>query len=243
MMLPLQGKVALVTGSGRGIGAAIARLLAAEGATVVLAARTATELDEVAAGITAAGGEALAVPGNVTDDEFIKALFHRIEEAFGRLDILVNSAGIAPFGSVEELPVDRLRAVLDLNVTAAFACTQQAVRLMKANGGVGKIINIGSVRSHWTEAGDSGAYNISKYGLRAMTESVARQLHGTGLNISVGLVSPGVVDTTLTNPGHEPRPDWLQPETVARAVLHAVTAPDNVNVFETILFSTVQKPW
>jgi NADP-dependent 3-hydroxy acid dehydrogenase YdfG len=74
-------------------------------------------------------------------------------------------------------------------------------------------------------------------------ESVARELHGTGLNITVGLVCPGVCDTPLTNPKGEPRPDHLRPETVAAAVLHAVTAPENINVFDTTLFSTCQKPW
>jgi 3-oxoacyl-[acyl-carrier protein] reductase len=122
-------------------------------------------------------------------------------------------------------------------------CMQRAVRLMRETGGVGKIINVGSVRSHWTEAGGDGAYNASKYALLALTETVARQLHGTGLQIAVGIVCPGVVDTRLTNPRGEPRPDWLRPETVAAAVLHAVTAPDNINVFDTTLFSVAQKPW
>ena len=239
----LEGRVALVTGAGRGIGRAVAEALADEGAAVVLTARTASELSEVADGIEALGGKARAIAGALTDGAFIDSLFQTVKDELGQLDILVSNAGTAMFGSVEDLPPEQLRDTLDLNVTAAFRCMQCAIRLMKAHGGVGKIVNIGSVRSHWTEAGDAGAYNASKFALRAMTESVARELHGTGLDIAVGMVNPGVVDTRLTNPAGEPKPDWLRPETVAQAVLHAVTAPPNVNVFDTTLFCTSQKPW
>lgn len=239
----LQDKITLVTGAGRGIGRAIVELFAQHGAAVVMTARTSSELEDVAAKIRADGGQALTVPGDVTDESFVVQLFQIVREQFGRLDVLVNNAGIAPFGPVEELPVQRFRDCLELNVVAVFACMQQAVRLMKETGGVGKIVNVGSVRSHWTEHGDGGAYNASKYALRGLTESVARQLHGSGLNIAVGMVCPGVVNTTLTNPKREPRPTWLTPETIAAAVLHAVTAPENVNVFDTILFPTAQKPW
>jgi NAD(P)-dependent dehydrogenase (short-subunit alcohol dehydrogenase family) len=239
----LTDRIALVTGAGRGIGRAIAELLASEGAIVVLNARTVEQLEATAATIGDAGGKTLLVAGDITDEAFVAAMFQSVQERFGRLDILVNNAGNAPFGPVEELPVQRLRDCLELNVVAVFACMQQAIRLMKQGGAPGKIINIGSVRSHWTESGDSGAYNASKYALRGMTESVARELHGSGANIAVGLVCPGVVDTPLTNPDGSPRPDWLEPETVAQAVLHAVTAPPGVNVFDTVLFSTAQKPW
>ena len=134
------------------------------------------------------------------------------------------------------------RTCLDLNVWAVFLCTQQAVRIMKGCGG-GKVVNVGSVRSHWTESGSGGAYNASKYGLRGFTESVARELHGQEPGIAVSLVCPGVVDTTLTNPKREPRPGWLKPEQVADAILYAATAPAGVNVYDVTLFSTQQRPW
>lgn len=242
-MSRLENKIALVTGAGRGIGRAVAELFAGEGATVVMVARTAADLEEAAAAIEEKGGAAVLIPGDITEASVVAHVFQEIREQFGRLDILINNAGIAPFGPIEELPVERLRACLELNVVAVYACTQHAVRLMRETGGVGKIINVGSVRSHWTEAGDGGAYNASKYALRGMTESIARQLHGAGLNIAVGLICPGGVDTPLTNPKREPRPDWLRPETVAEAVLHAVTVPDNINMYDMTLFSTVQKPW
>jgi NAD(P)-dependent dehydrogenase (short-subunit alcohol dehydrogenase family) len=239
----LKDKIALVTGASRGIGRAVSELFARHGATVILTARGAPQLNEAAAAIRDAGGQAVPIPGNITDASFVERLFSDLRARFGRLDILVNNAGVAPFAPAEDLPCDDLRSCLELNVIAAFTCMQHAIRLMKETGGTGKIINIGSVRSHWTEAGDAGAYNVSKFGLRAMTESIARQLHGSGLNIAVGMVCPGVVDTTLTNPSCEPRPGWLRPETVAAAILYAVTAPPEVNVFDTILIPMCQKPW
>ena len=240
----LEEKTALVTGSGKGIGRGVAELLAAHGAHVVVTARTVADVEATCAAIRDSGGAADAVPGDLTDADFVQHLFDTVRHRFGRLDILVNNAGIAPFGRAEDLAVQRFRDGLELNVVAAFACAQQAIRIMKETGGVGKIINIGSVRSHWTEGGDSGAYKASKYGLLGMTESIARQLHNEDDNkIAVGIVSPGVVDTTLTNPSRAPQPGWLRAETVARAVLHAVTAPDNINVFQTVLFPTTQSVW
>ena len=241
--LELSEKVGVVTGAGRGIGRATAELLASHGAHVVLAARTQGQLEAVGETIRGNGGKARTIRGDLTDGGFVKSLFSIVADEFGRLDFLVNNAGIAPFGPVEELPVERFRQCLELNVIAAFACTQQAVRMMRKQNTPGKIVNIGSVRSHWTEAGDGGAYNASKYALRAMTESIARQLHGDGSNISVGIVCPGVVDTPLTNPNGVEKPDWLRPADVAEAVLHAIIAPSTVNYFNTTLFPTTQRPW
>lgn len=242
-MQSLTGATALVTGAGRGIGRAIASALAEQGAEVMLTARSRAELAVAAKEITRTGGRAHTLAGDITSESFRERLFAAVRERFGRLDILVNNAGMAPFGPVEELSPARLRECLELNVVAAYACMQQAIRLMRETGGRGKIINIGSVRSHWTEAGDAGAYNASKTALRALTESVARQLHGSGVEIAVGMVNPGVVDTTLTNPAGDSHPEWLAPATVARAVLHALTAPPGVNVFDTTLFSVAQRPW
>ena len=237
----LEDSVAVVTGAGRGIGRAVATLFAAHGATVFAVARTASDLESVALG-AAAAGRIIPVPGDVTDRPFVRRLFRTVSETCGRIDILVNNAGCAPFGSIFEMDPEDFRTCLELNVWSAFLCTQQAVRIMRRSGH-GKVINIGSVRSHWSEAGDAGAFNASKYGLRGFTESVARELHGKGMDIAVGLVCPGVVDTGLTNPSGEPRPGWLAPGDVAGAVLHTAIAPDGINVFDTVLFPTSQKPW
>ncbi len=239
----LAGRVALVTGAGRGIGLETAVRLAAEDARVVLVARTATDVEQAARSIVNAGGEALAIPGDVTDAAFVACLFTSVRERYGRLDLLVNCAGIAPFGTVEEADPARLRACLEVNIVGVFLCIQQAVRLMHETGDTGKILTVGSVRSRWSEQGDCGFYNASKYGVYGLVESIARQLHGSGSQIACGLINPGVVDTPLTNPRGEPRPGWLRPEQVAEAILHAATAPAGVNTFETVLFSTTQRPW
>ena len=247
----LSGRITLVTGAGKGIGRAVAALFAAHGATVVAVARTEADLRDLAADAQSArpaGGAVVPVPGDLTRDAFVEQLFATVRQRFNRLDVLVNSAGAAPFADVEAMPVADFRYCMELNVTAVFACMRQAVVLMKetdgvGGGGVGKIINVGSVRSHWTESGGAGAYNASKYALRGLTESVARQLHGSGLNIAVGMVCPGLVDTPLTNPARTPQPTWLTPAQVAEAVLHAATAPPGVNVYDTVLFPMFQKPW
>lgn len=239
----LKDKTAIVTGAGRGIGRAVTESLAAEGATVVGTSRTAGELDEVAASTANASGKVIAVPGDIADETFVEKLFQDVRSRFGRLDVLVNNAGIATFGPVESLTVEDFRRCMEVNVVAAFNCMSRAVRLMKETGDVGKIINIGSVRSHWTEHGDAGAYNASKAGLKHMTESVARQLHGSGSRIAVSLVCPGVVDTRLTNPAGENRPGWLRPQDIARSVLHVATAPPDLNVFDVIVIPMAQAPW
>jgi NAD(P)-dependent dehydrogenase (short-subunit alcohol dehydrogenase family) len=239
----LSDRIAIVTGAGRGIGRAVAALFAREGATVIAVSRTADELNTFASELKEAPGGVIPFPGDVTDEQFVAHLFSETRRRFRRLDILVNNAGIAPFAPVEELAVGDVRGCLELNIVAAFNCMQQAVRLMKESGDTGKIINIGSVRSHWTEAGGGGAYNASKTGIRAMTESAARQLHGSGSKIAVSLVCPGVVDTTLTNPDGEDRPDWLRPGDIARSVLHVAAAPPEVNVFDVVVIPMAQRPW
>jgi len=238
----LLGKVAVVTGASRGIGRAVTQLFAGEGARVFAVARTPSDLARMAQETTCPPGAITTVSADVTDPASVEALFGQVDASCGTVDVLVNSAGIAPFGSIFDMDPEAFRACLELNVWAAFLCTQGAVRVMRRRG-QGKVINIGSVRSHWSEAGDAGAYNASKYGLRGFTESVARELHGQGMEIGVSMVCPGVVDTTLTNPAKEPKPDWLRPETVAEAVLYAATAPANVNVYDVTLFTTWQKPW
>ena len=239
----MENKVGIVTGAGRGIGRAVALLMGERGVYVVPTARTESEILAVADIIINAGGSALPVAGDITQQDFVEELFSVVEKEFEHLDFLVNNAGIAPFGQVQELDPGLFQECLEVNVVAPFRCMQQGIRIMKKNSTAGKIINIGSVRSHWTESGDAGAYNASKFALRGLTESVARQLHGDGSNIAVGMVCPGVVDTTLTNPEGKPRPNWLESQQVAEAVLHALSAPAGVNYYDTTLFPTNQSPW
>ena len=114
---------------------------------------------------------------------------------------------------------------------------------MKSNGDQGKIITIGSIASRWSERGGDGYYTASKFAVYGMIESIARQLHGSGSKIAVSIICPGVVDTNLTNPRKDEKPNWMKPETIAESVLHMVTAPPNVNIFDVTLFGMDEKPW
>ena len=189
MSARLEGKVALVTGASKGIGKAISILLAKEGATVAMAARNGQELSEAAKEVAAAGGSALGIPGDIGDDRFVEALFNQIAGRHGKLDILVNNAGIVDGGGdIADLSPAKFREVMNVNVVAVFHCMQQAIRLMRENGDSGKIVNIGSVRSHWTERGEPGAYNASKFAVRGLSETVARLLIEGKSKITVGMV-------------------------------------------------------
>ena len=146
MARELQGKIAIVTGASHGIGRSIAEMFAAEDARTVLVARRAALLEEVAAGIKTKGGEALALPADLTREDEIVELFATVQKTFGRLDVLVNNAGIATHRETEDISLDYWRAALDINITAPFLCSREAIRIMKAQMPQGgRIINIGSV--------------------------------------------------------------------------------------------------
>ena len=170
-------------------------------------------------------------------------MFTELNSHYGTLDVCVNSAGIARFGFIQDFSVEDFQKIMNLNVNAVYTCIQEAVKIMKDNGNQGKIITIGSVASRWSERGGSGAYTASKHAVYAMVESVARQLHGSGSKIAVGILCPGIVDTPQSNPNKNPQPEWLKPETVAASALHMATAPENVNIFDLTIFGTKQKPW
>jgi len=244
----LKGKIALVTGASKGIGKAIAELFALEGAELIATARDGEALAKLSESVGKNGGKLHAIPGDIADDAFVESLFESIKKSHGRLDILVNNAGIVDGGGdVERLTPEKFREVLDVNVVALYSCMRQAIMIMRENGDAGKIVNIGSVRSHWTEQGEAGAYNASKYAVKGLTESVARLLIERKSKIAVGMVCPGIVDTPIhkgwQENGAPERRDWLRPETVAEAALHAALAPDNVNVFDTVIMPTFQNPF
>src|SRR4029079_410316 len=127
----LQGKIAVVTGASNGIGRGIAEMFAAEGARTVLVARRAELLEEVAAGIRSRGGEALPVPTDLTREGEVVALFDTVRKRWGRLDVLVNNAGVPTHRNTEDITLDYWREVLDINITAAFLCSREAIRIMK----------------------------------------------------------------------------------------------------------------
>ncbi len=192
-MLDLTGKVALVTGASRGIGAAIARRLAAQGAAVVAAARG-TNAESNVADIVSKGGKAEAVSLDVTDSPAIEAVVKDALARHGRIDILVNNAGIARDQLMMRMKRDDWDAVIATNLTAAYSCTQAVLRPMLKQRG-GRIITISSVVGQMGNAGQVN-YAASKAGLIGMAKALAREVASRGITVNV--VAPGLIDTDMT---------------------------------------------
>jgi NAD(P)-dependent dehydrogenase (short-subunit alcohol dehydrogenase family) len=194
--MSIRDRVAIITGAGRGVGEATARRFAREGARVVLFSRTPGPLDETATDIAREGGQALSMAGDVSREEDVRALFQRAMDAYGRVDILVNCAGIVlvrPFVGMDAETWDRVIAV---NLRGTFLCCLQAFRVMMAQQS-GVIINLSSlsgVRGVEKFPGLS-AYNVSKAGVAGLTEILA--VEGKPFHIRVCAVSPGAVDTEM----------------------------------------------
>ena len=192
-MLNLSGKVALVTGASRGIGAAIAKTLAAQGATVIAAARGSNAEPTVAA-IAARGGKAEAASLDVTDPATVEAVVSGALAKHGRIDILVNNAGIARDQLMLRMKRDDWDAVIATNLTAAYTCTQAVLRPMIKQRG-GRIITISSVVGQMGNAGQVN-YAASKAGLIGMAKALAREVASRGITVNV--VAPGLIDTDMT---------------------------------------------
>ena len=238
-------KVALITGGGSGIGRASALALAEEGYAVVLAGRRAELLKETAA---EAAGEALAVPADVSDPASIRDLFARAKEAFGRLDLLFNNAGIgAPAVPLEELSYEQWAGVVSVNLTGAFVCTQEAFRIMKdQDPRGGRIINNGSVSAHVPRP-NSAPYTATKHALTGLTRSTS--LDGRKYGIACGQIDIGNAETRMTERMQAGLPqahgqDMVEPrmhvDNVARAIVYMASLPLDANVqFITVMATTM----
>ena len=189
--MKLKGKVALVTGASKGIGASIARHFAAEGASVVVNYATSkTGADQVVAEITQRGGQAIAAQGNLARKADIERLFAETRKSFGRLDILVNNAGIYEFSPLDAITEEHFHKQFDLNVLGLLFATQEAARLFGPEGG--SIINISSVVSTFTPE-NSAVYTATKASVDAITRVLAKELGPR--KIRVNAINPGMVDT------------------------------------------------
>jgi 3-oxoacyl-[acyl-carrier protein] reductase len=235
---PLAGQVAVVTGAGRGIGAAIARQLAALGATAVLCGRTQSALDATAQAILQAGGKTEVIPCDVTVLHQVEYASARVDSTFGRLDILVNNAGIAGFNTLlHELAPEEWDRILNTNLRGVYYMMRAFAPLM-IRAYSGHIINISSL-SGKNPLPKGAAYAASKWGLNGMSYSVAEELRPH--NVRVSVVCPGSVDTELSpHAGKDPN-KMLQPEDVAHAVSMLVTQAPQSFVSE-ILIRPTQKP-
>lgn len=227
-MTRLSGQAAIVTGAGRGIGRAVAVALAAEGAAVALAARTRAELAELAAEIRDAGGRALAVPTDVTQDHAVEALVSEALAAFGRLDLLVTAAGTATFGPVAGAKPDDWDPMLAVNLRAVMQCCRAVLPAMTRQRS-GTIINVASIAAERALAG-AAAYSATKAGVVAFSRVLAEELRADG--VRVGVLVPGAVNTPLWDaiPGGPERARMLRPEDVARAVLFMATQPPGASL-------------
>ena len=234
----LLGQVAVVTGAGRGIGAAIATKLAGLGAAVSLLGRTRTPLDNTARTILDAGGKAEALQCDVANLESVEAAAAHVTQAHGRIDILVNNAGVGGFGGpLHQLPPESWEQVLNINLRGPYYCIRAfAPAMIRARGG--HIINISSLAGK-NALPNGAAYAASKWGLNGLSYSVAEELRA--YNIRVSVVCPGSVDTELSPHAGKDHAKMLRPEDVAHAVAMLVTQAPQSFVSE-ILLRPTQKP-
>lgn len=194
---PLSGKVALVTGGSRSIGAAIAGRLAADGATVAITYSASPDKAEgVVRAIQAAGGRAVAIRADAGDPEAVRAAVARTVEVLGGLDILVNNAGIALGGPIDEVSFADYQRMIAVNVTGVFVATQEAVRHMTAGG---RVIHIGSSMARYAAFGGASVYTLTKGAVAGFNRSLVRDLGPRG--ITVNTVHPGPTDTDMNPDG------------------------------------------
>jgi NAD(P)-dependent dehydrogenase (short-subunit alcohol dehydrogenase family) len=214
----LEGKTAVVTGGSRGIGRAIAGALAQEGATVVVAARSAGAATAAAREI---GGKALGFACDVRQHDQVRALFAQVAATAGGADVLVNNAGIGLFGAAAEMSPEDWRAVIETNLSGPFYCCREAIPQMRRRGG-GDIVNISSLAGKNPFAGGA-AYNASKFGLNGFSEALMMEVRYDGIRVSY--VMPGSVATEFGR-GSTAKSDWaLAPADVAEGVLDLLRTP------------------
>jgi NADP-dependent 3-hydroxy acid dehydrogenase YdfG len=241
MSIDLEGQVVAVTGASSGIGEATALACARAGAAVAMGARRTDRIEALAERIVKEGGRAIAVSTDVGEEAQAHEFVQRAHSELGRLDVLVNNAGVMLLGPIENAPTEEWRRMLHANVFGVLYCTHAALPLMRAQGS-GHIVNVSSVAGRVARAG-SGVYNLTKFGVGAFSESLRQE--GVAIGVRVTLVEPGAVATEL--PGHN-RPEVLEQmakrfagvtplaaEDIAAAILYAIGQPPNVSINEVLV--------
>ena len=241
----LDGKVALVTGASSGIGEATALALAAEGARIAAAARRSDRLDALVKRIAARGGQALPLVVDVANEAQVRAMVQRTRETWGRIDILVNDAGVAHLGLIDGAKTEDWREMVNVNLLGVMYATHAVLPLMKAQGS-GHIVNVSSVAGRTASAGGA-VYNATKWGVGAFSEALRQEVAPEHIRVTV--IEPGAVDTemqravtdqAMTGPTADRvrsiRP--IQSEDIAGAIVYAVTQPAQVDVGELLIRPT-----
>lgn len=232
--MKLDGKVALVTGAGRGIGRAIANALAREGCQLMLASRTESQLESAAEEIAAKGTDVDFLAVDVGEVPPVQALFTRLVDRFHRLDILVNNAGAFDGGPIDQLSIETWDRVIATNLRGPFLCTQAAMKIMKGQGG-GRIINVGSISAQRVRP-DTAPYCVSKHGIWGLTQATA--LEGRDHGITCCCLHPGNtrVERRMDSGLETDEEPMIEMEDVADVALLMATLPPNAQMMEAIVF-------
>jgi NADP-dependent 3-hydroxy acid dehydrogenase YdfG len=241
----LSDSVAIVTGASSGIGEATAKALAKEGASVVLAARRVDELEALADRIATDGGDAFVVETDVTAEDDIDNLVETTMDEYGRIDVLVNNAGVMLLEPLERADRSNLRQMVEVNLMGLMNLTHAVVPIMQQQDG-GHVVNVSSVAGRETMANGSG-YNATKFGVTAFTDAIRQELSPQDIRTTV--IEPGAVDTEL--PTHIPDEQLLEqladmdvptlaPEDIARGIVYATNQPKHVDVNELMIRPTGQ---
>ncbi len=244
----LNGKVAIVTGASSGIGEATALALAAEGAKVAIAARRTDRLETLSKRIKESGGEVLSITADVADEAQVREMVSKTKAEWGRVDILINNAGVMLLGPIFDADTEDWRRMMNVNVLGLMYATHAVLPLMKAQG-VGHIVNISSVAGRVANA-NTGVYNATKWAVGAFSESLRKEVHKD--NIRVTIIEPGLTATELpqhiTNAETRTRTltryesiKALDSEDIAAAIVYAVSQSAHVNVNEILIRPTEQE--
>jgi NADP-dependent 3-hydroxy acid dehydrogenase YdfG len=242
----IEGKVVVITGASSGLGEATARLLSAQGATVVLGARRADRIRSLADELTASGGKALAITTDVTHYDQVKRLVDAAVQTFGHIDVMINNAGLMPSSPLERLKIDDWNRMIDVNIKGALYGIAAALPYMKQRK-AGHIINVSSVAGHKIRAGGA-VYAATKHAVLALSEGL--RLEVKPYNIRTTVISPGAVATELPNSVTEPdiaenmRKIYeiaIPAESFARSVAFAISQPEDVDVNEILFRPTRQE--
>lgn len=236
---PLSNRVALVTGASSGIGAATAVALGSAGATVMAVARRAERLQRTREAIEAAGGTAITLAGDVSQEQVATHVVEEAVKRFGRLDVLVNCAGVIQAGNVENADTAQWRQVIEVNLLATLYTCHAALGPMRARGS-GDIVNIGSLACRTTSP-VYNPYSTSKFALSAMTDGLRQEAGPHGIRVC--MIAPGPTKTEvaegISDPGHREairaythQPGALDPKDVARAIVFIASSPAHVNISE-----------